>query len=72
MARQCSRTGCASPASATLQYQYGQALVWLGDLTLERDPHDYDLCDRHAARLSVPNGWKLEDRRRVAHFAGVA
>jgi hypothetical protein len=71
MARQCSRTGCASPASATLQYQYGRALVWLEDLTPERDPHDYDLCDRHAARLSVPNGWNLEDRRRV-HFAGVA
>jgi hypothetical protein len=48
--------------------------VWLEDLTAERDPHDYDLCDRHAARLSVPNGWHLEDRRRDVHFAvaGVA
>ena len=63
MARQCSRTGCAAPASATLQYQYARSLVWLEDLTLERDPHDYDLCDRHAARLSVPNGWRLDDRR---------
>jgi hypothetical protein len=74
MARQCSRTGCASQATATLQYQYGRALVWLEDLTQERDPHDYDLCDRHAARLSVPNGWRLDDRRATSRVlvAGVA
>jgi hypothetical protein len=71
MARQCSRTGCAAPATATLQYQYGRALVWLEDLTQDRDPHDYDLCDRHAARLSVPNGWRLDDRR-AAHRLAVA
>lgn len=72
MHRQCSRTGCAAHAQATLTYQYGRALVWLDDLTDERDPHAYDLCDRHAARLSVPNGWRLEDRRdlRVLVTAG--
>ena len=61
-------------ATATLQYQYGRALVWLEDLTPERDPHDYDLCDRHAARLSVPNGWRLDDRRHAHQMAiaGVA
>jgi hypothetical protein len=69
MARQCSRTGCAAPAKVTLQYQYGRALVWLLDLTPERDPHHYDLCERHAARVSVPNGWTLEDRRVVSVFA---
>jgi hypothetical protein len=63
MARQCSRTGCAAPADATLTYQYGRSLVWLDDLAAERDPHSYDLCHRHAARLSVPNGWRLDDRR---------
>jgi Protein of unknown function (DUF3499) len=63
MARQCSRTGCAAPADATLTYQYGRSFVWLDDLAAERDPHSYDLCHRHAARLSVPNGWRLEDRR---------
>jgi hypothetical protein len=66
MPRQCSRTGCAAGATATLEYQYGRALVWLHDLSDEREPHSYDLCDRHAARLSVPNGWRLEDRR-AAH-----
>jgi hypothetical protein len=51
------------PAVATLAYQYGRSLVWLDDLLDERDPHSYDLCDRHAERLSVPNGWRLDDRR---------
>lgn len=63
MIRQCSRTGCAEDATATLSYQYGRAQVWLDDLAPEREPHDYDLCDRHSQRLSVPNGWHLEDRR---------
>jgi hypothetical protein len=63
MSRQCSRTGCAQAACVTLSYQYGRAMVWMDDLSGERDPHQYDLCDRHAARLSVPNGWRLEDRR---------
>jgi hypothetical protein len=45
--------------------------VWLDDLSGERDPHSYDLCQRHAARLSVPNGWRLEDRRtRELVYAG--
>jgi len=72
MQRQCSRSGCAEPATATLTYQYGRALVWLDDRTDERDPHAYDLCVRHTARLSVPNGWRLEDRRssKVLAFTG--
>ncbi|MDP2291896.1 MAG: DUF3499 family protein [Actinomycetota bacterium] len=63
MSRQCSRTGCAEAASVTLSYQYARSMVWLDELTDERDPHSYDLCQRHTARLSVPNGWRLEDRR---------
>ncbi len=49
-------------------------MVWLDDLTPSRDPHDYDLCERHTARLSVPNGWRLEDRRsrRVLVFAAAS
>jgi hypothetical protein len=64
MSRQCSRSGCAQPAVATLSYQYARSLAWLEDLSDERDPHCYDLCDRHTTRLSVPNGWRVEDRRR--------
>lgn len=47
----------------TLSYQYARSIVWLDELSVERDPHSYDLCQRHTARLSVPNGWRLEDRR---------
>jgi hypothetical protein len=47
----------------TLTYQYGRAIVWMDDLVEEVDPHGYDLCDRHGERLTVPTGWRLEDRR---------
>ena len=71
MSRQCSRTGCAEASTVTLSYQYARSIVWLDDLSGERDPHSYDLCQRHAARLSVPNGWRLEDRRtRELVYAG--
>jgi hypothetical protein len=74
MNRQCSRSGCAQAATSTLSYQYGRAIVWLDDLTVSRDPHDYDLCERHTSRLSVPNGWRLEDRRsrRVLVFSATS
>lgn len=63
--RQCSRPGCCESATVTLTYQYGRAVAWLDDLLADRDPHAYDLCARHAERLSVPNGWRLDDRRPV-------
>ena len=66
--RQCSRSGCAEPAVITLTYQYARSAVWLDDLSAERDPHAYDLCRRHGSRLSVPHGWRLEDRRTVLEF----
>ena len=65
--RQCSRTGCSDRAEVTLTYHYGRSQVWLDDLSPERDPHAYDLCDRHAERLSVPAGWYLDDRRFGRH-----
>ena len=60
--RQCSRTGCASPAVVTLTYEYGRSQVWIDELSPERDPHFYDLCQVHADRLSVPLGWHLLNR----------
>jgi hypothetical protein len=63
VSRQCSRPGCAESATNTLTYQYAKGVVWIDDLTREREPHGYDLCARHAARLSVPHGWRLDDRR---------
>lgn len=64
--RQCSRQGCASPAVVTLSYEYRSSQVWLDRLSAERDPHGYDLCEQHAATLSVPLGWHLVDRRLLA------
>jgi len=69
--RQCSRTGCSERAEVTLTYHYGRSQVWLDELSPERDPHSYDLCGRHAARLSVPSGWLLDDRR-FSHHALIA
>ena len=67
--RQCSRSGCSDGASVTLTYHYDHSQVWLDNLTPERDPHAYDMCARHAARLSVPHGWNLDDRRQGRHGA---
>lgn len=50
----------------TLTYQYAHAQVWLDRLTPERDPHGYDLCHRHAGRLTAPQGWQVRDRREPA------
>jgi hypothetical protein len=61
--RQCTRTGCSERAECTLTYDYGQSHAWIEELLFERDPHMYDMCARHAARLSVPSGWHLDDRR---------
>jgi Protein of unknown function (DUF3499) len=63
LGRHCSRSGCAERAVVTLTYEYRRSQVWLDDLLPERDPHAYDLCRGHAARLSVPLGWRLADRR---------
>jgi Protein of unknown function (DUF3499) len=70
--RQCSRPGCAEPAAATLTYVYARQAATLDDLSVERDPHGYDLCGRHAARVRVPNGWQLHDGRSrlLARLAG--
>ena len=68
--RQCSRPGCAESAVATLTYQYARSVAWLDGLSDVRDPHGYDLCERHAERLRVPHGWRLEERRPFYALAG--
>ena len=56
----------ASRRSATLTYDYDGQAAWLERLAAEPHPMTHDLCDAHADRLSVPQGWRLEDRRIVA------
>lgn len=70
--RQCSRSGCSDLAAVTLSYHYATSQVWIDHLTPERDPHLYDLCDRHADRLSVMRGWHLDDRRGARRSALIA
>ena len=65
MTRHCARPGCNSAANATLAYDYGNRSAWVQALSEEPHPMTHDLCDRHAGSMSVPRGWRLEDRRVV-------
>lgn len=58
--RPCSRVSCRSAAAMTLTYIYAQSRAVLGPIATFSEPHAYDLCERHAARLTVPNGWTVE------------
>ena len=59
MSRQCSKTGCAGPAVATLTYVYRESTAVLGPLATYAEPHTYDLCSRHAEGLTAPRGWEV-------------
>ena len=57
--RPCSRVACPDESVATLTFDYGDSMAVLGPLSIEREPHAFDLCDRHARLTSVPHGWQL-------------
>lgn len=63
-ARPCSRAACSDDAVVTLTYDYRDAMAVVGPLSVRHEPHSYDLCVRHAGRLSVPRGWQV-----VRHMA---
>ena len=44
---------------ATLTYVYADSTAVLGPLATAAEPHTYDLCEAHSARLSAPNGWSV-------------
>ena len=44
---------------ATLTYVYSDSNAVLGPLAASAEPHSYDLCERHAARLTAPRGWTM-------------
>jgi hypothetical protein len=58
-ARLCSKVACGHEAVATLTYDYADAMAVLGPLSYRSEPHSYDLCPRHAERLSAPQGWQV-------------
>ena len=57
--RRCSRTGCTELAVATLTYVYADSTAVVGPLATQAEPHTYDLCHRHAHRLTAPRGWEV-------------
>lgn len=58
-ARQCSRPACKLTAVYTLTYVYRDSTAVLGPLAAFVEPHCYDLCARHADRMTVPRGWDV-------------
>jgi hypothetical protein len=53
----------------TLTYIYAESRAVLGPIATFSEPHAYDLCERHASRLTVPNGWSVE--RESANNEGI-
>lgn len=58
-ARQCSRPACKRAAVYTLTYVYRDSTAVLGPLAAFVEPHCYDLCERHADRMTAPRGWDV-------------
>jgi hypothetical protein len=57
--RCCSRTACKQPPVYTLTYVYRDSTAVLGPLAAYVEPHCYDLCAKHAGRMTVPRGWDV-------------
>jgi hypothetical protein len=57
--RGCSRPACKHPPVYTLTYVYHDSTAVLGPLAAYTEPHCYDLCEKHAARLTAPLGWDV-------------
>ena len=57
--RGCSRASCRRMATMTLTYIYAESVAVVGPLATYSEPHAYDLCEIHAERLTVPNGWEV-------------
>jgi hypothetical protein len=57
--RRCSRTACKQPPVYTLTYVYRDSTAVLGPLAAYVEPHCYDLCEKHAGRLTAPRGWDV-------------
>ncbi|RFD25901.1 DUF3499 domain-containing protein [Mycobacterium uberis] len=57
--RRCCRPGCPHYAVATLTFVYSDSTAVVGPLATVREPHSWDLCVDHAARITAPRGWEL-------------
>ena len=68
--RRCSRTACGEAAIATLTYVYADRAAVVGALAPVHEPHCYDLCQEHAARLTAPRGWEVVRREIIGGNRG--
>ena len=68
--RTCSRVSCRTLATSTLTYIYADQTALLGPIATFSEPHSYDLCEKHAARMTVPNGWKVIRQQPDAEAVG--
>ena len=68
--RPCSRITCSDPATATLTFVYVDSMAVLGPLSTTSEPHSYDLCQRHAARTTAPQGWQVVRHRVMGEALG--
>jgi len=68
--RTCSRVSCRTLATSTLTYIYADQTALLGPIATFSEPHSYDLCEKHATRMTVPNGWKVIRQQPDAEAAG--
>lgn len=59
LGRFCSRSSCNRKATLTLTYIYADSVAVVGPLATYSEPHAYDLCEIHGAKLTVPNGWEV-------------
>ncbi|MBM3656165.1 MAG: DUF3499 domain-containing protein [Actinobacteria bacterium] len=57
--RRCTRSGCGAHAIKTLTYIYSDSTALIGPLSTYVEPHSYDLCKEHSAKLTVPQGWSV-------------
>ncbi len=62
MSPRCSRPLCSAAARAGFSFDPRNLVVWVHDV-FDLGPQGQPLCDEHAAALTVPAGWTLEDRR---------
>lgn len=69
--RRCSKTGCQSPALATLTYNYADSQVVIGPLSRRAEPHTYDLCGENARRTTAPRGWEVLRLELPEHYEAV-
>ncbi|MGV0791653.1 DUF3499 domain-containing protein [Mycolicibacterium sp. XJ1819] len=57
--RRCCRPGCPHYAVATLTFVYSDSTAVVGPLATVAEPHSWDLCVKHAGRITAPRGWEL-------------